>query len=251
MKTDFTKRELKVLLWVIRNGYGFNKEQSACDLDAKSIAEDTGLDRSHVWKTLHMLESKNVLMLVNDEIRFNRHSDQWSMAKTATKKPKPKQPSAVAETAIDHGQNSHVENDKQLSVSDIGDPKNNKKIKDSPKPQFENREEGSTKSIQTFNEIVAYLNETTGSRFKSSSKKTQRLIRARLSEGFTVDDFKNVIEVKSKQWLGDNKMEEYLRPDTLFSNKFEGYLQQANRASSKQKAFGFADTDLGVRGYGL
>jgi hypothetical protein len=49
-----------------------------------------------------------------------------------------------------------------------------------------------------------------------------------LSEGFTVDDFKRVIDHKTAQWLNDPKMTEYLRPETLFcAKKFEGYLQSA------------------------
>lgn len=77
-----------------------------------------------------------------------------------------------------------------------------------------------------FSEIVNYLNDAAGKQYKSSSKKTRDLIKARINEGFTVDDFKKVIEIKVSQWLNDPKMEIYLRPETLFSNKFEGYLNQ-------------------------
>ena len=69
------------------------------------------------------------------------------------------------------------------------------------------------------------LNETTGSNYKATSKKTQSLIRARLLDGFTVDDFKAVITKKAKEWQGTD-MVQYLRPETLFGTKFEGYLNQ-------------------------
>ena len=52
------------------------------------------------------------------------------------------------------------------------------------------------------------------------------LIKARLNEGFTEDDFKYVIKVKSEEWKQDEKMCKYLRPETLFGTKFEGYLNQ-------------------------
>ena len=74
--------------------------------------------------------------------------------------------------------------------------------------------------------IVDYLNEQTGKHFKASSAKTRKLIKARLNDGFTVDDFKTVIKTEANNWLNDQKMNKYLRPETLFGNKFEGYLNE-------------------------
>ena len=75
-----------------------------------------------------------------------------------------------------------------------------------------------------YEEIVQYLNQKTGKNFKHTSKVTQRHIRARFAEGFTVNDFKQVIDKKCSDWLRDQKMKEYLRPETLFGTKFESYL---------------------------
>lgn len=75
-------------------------------------------------------------------------------------------------------------------------------------------------------EIVDYLNEMCGTKYKASTKKTQDCIKARLNEGFTVDDFKTVIYKKAKQWQNDQKMCKFLRPETLFGTKFEGYLNE-------------------------
>ena len=74
-------------------------------------------------------------------------------------------------------------------------------------------------------EIISYLNETTGSRYKPNTDKTRRAIHARLAEGFEVEDFKSVIDKKYKEWKG-TEWEKYLRPETLFGTKFEGYLNQ-------------------------
>ena len=73
--------------------------------------------------------------------------------------------------------------------------------------------------------VVDYLNKKTNKRFKKTSVKTKSLINARLNEGFDEEDFYKVINIKSKQWL-HTEMEKYLRPETLFSNKFEGYLNE-------------------------
>lgn len=75
-------------------------------------------------------------------------------------------------------------------------------------------------------EIVAYLNERAGRSFRAGSKATQRLIHARLAEGFEVEDFRKVIDVKCASWLGDQKFDAYLRPSTLFGTKFEAYLNE-------------------------
>ena len=80
-------------------------------------------------------------------------------------------------------------------------------------------------------EIIDYLNLKTKSHYKYSTNKTIACIKARWNEGFRLEDFKKVIDNKSKEWLGDPKYENYLRPETLFGNKFEGYL---NSKSTKR-----------------
>ena len=75
-------------------------------------------------------------------------------------------------------------------------------------------------------EIIGYLNKRVGTHYRATTRKTQALIKARLNEGFTVDDFKQVIDNKAEEWLGNQKMAKYLRPETLFGTKFEGYLNE-------------------------
>lgn len=91
--------------------------------------------------------------------------------------------------------------------------------------------EPEAKSIP-YEEIVNYLNLKIGSHYKKSSTKTQQLIRARYKEGFKLDDFKRVIDVKVQEWTG-TKWEKYLRPETLFGTKFEWYLNQKDTPESK------------------
>jgi len=88
-----------------------------------------------------------------------------------------------------------------------------------------------------YKEIVDYLNEKTGSKYRSSGSKTKSLIKARTNEGFSLDDFKTVIEKKAKEWSGTD-LEKYLRPETLFSTKFEGYLNQKQSANPRQSGYG-------------
>lgn len=76
-----------------------------------------------------------------------------------------------------------------------------------------------------YKEIVAYLNGKTNKKYKHTTGKTRRFIEARWNEDFKLDDFKKVIDIKTSEWLGTSQ-EKYLRPETLFGTKFEGYLNQ-------------------------
>lgn len=85
--------------------------------------------------------------------------------------------------------------------------------------------------------VVSYLNQKAGTQYKATSKKTQSLIKARLAEGFTVEDFERVIDNMCAEWIGDVKMQAYIRPETLFGTKFEGYLnRKTKRAAQQHKA---------------
>lgn len=84
----------------------------------------------------------------------------------------------------------------------------------------------SDKSSTVISEIIDYLNQKTGKHFRKSIANTTRAIKARIKEGFTVDDFKTVIDKKVIEWGKDERMKQYLRPQTLFGTKFESYLNQ-------------------------
>lgn len=80
-------------------------------------------------------------------------------------------------------------------------------------------------------DIVSYLNEKVEANYKPTTAKTKTLIKARIDEGFSLDDFKKVIDKKTREWKGTD-MEKYLRPETLFGTKFEGYLNQKEKGES-------------------
>ena len=88
-------------------------------------------------------------------------------------------------------------------------------------------DKGQKPQPDVYEEIIKYLNEKIGSHFKPTSKSTQRLINGRLSENYTIEDFKYVIDVKTNEWKDNTKMSKYLTPDTLFNaSKFEKYRNQ-------------------------
>lgn len=94
-----------------------------------------------------------------------------------------------------------------------------------------------TPPVVACKEIIGYLNNKLGTNYKDTTVATRRLVNARMNEGYTVDDFKQVIDKKYKEWGNDEDMSAYLRPNTLFSNKFESYLNQLVVKQSKQRKY--------------
>lgn len=77
-----------------------------------------------------------------------------------------------------------------------------------------------------YQEIIAYLNNKTGRDYKPSAAKNKKPIHARWQEGYRLQDFKKVIDNKCFSWGNDPKMSQYLRPETIFGPKFDGYLNE-------------------------
>ena len=86
-----------------------------------------------------------------------------------------------------------------------------------------------TSNKEIYSEVLVYLNEKAKTNYRISSREAQKHINARISEGFTVEDFKTVIDNKCSEWIGTD-YEQYLRPQTLFGTKFESYLNAPSKA---------------------
>ena len=101
--------------------------------------------------------------------------------------------------------------------------------KEEPRPEQPKKPKKAkeTKVDKEAGEVIDYLNIRTGSSYRATTEANIKPIRARLNDGFTVEDCKKVIDTKSGQWLNNPDMVKYLRPATLFSlSKFEGYLNE-------------------------
>lgn len=85
-----------------------------------------------------------------------------------------------------------------------------------------------------YQQIINYLNEKSSKHFKNT-KTNQKYIKPRFDDGFDIDDFKMVINNMVSVWFNDPKMNKYLRPSTLFGDKFEDYLN--SKPIPKSKSF--------------
>ena len=104
---------------------------------------------------------------------------------------------------------------------------------------IDNVESDSSMKPKPYELIIDYLHSKAHTHYRANTKNTIKHINARLTEGYTIDDFKTVIDKKCAEWKG-TEMEQYLCPDTLFGTKFEKYLnakvtvkrQQQNQQST-------------------
>lgn len=95
--------------------------------------------------------------------------------------------------------------------------------------------------LETTKKILNHLNKRTGANYRYTTKSTRDKINARLNEGYVLDDFIEVIDKKCVEWMNTD-MQKYLRPETLFGTKFEGYLNQpAKKLTTKDMPIDITD----------
>lgn len=92
------------------------------------------------------------------------------------------------------------------------------------------------KALSMSAEVIDYLNKRIEGRFNHKTKATISLISARIKEGYSEDDFKDVIDYLAEDWLSDPKMSKYLRPSTMFSPKFNEYLSNSHSPHRNNKS---------------
>ncbi len=100
--------------------------------------------------------------------------------------------------------------------------------------QEQTEEEEQEQEQIPFSEIIEHLNKKSGKSYKATTRVTKDAIKARWNEGHRLTDFKAVIDKKCAKWANDEKMEGYLRPQTLFGTKFEAYLNEKGGALIEQ-----------------
>lgn len=184
--------EWRVLMAVIRKTYGWHKKQDFISMS--QFEKITGLDRRHIGRARKSLVRRGIITIASlgnrtavKTVALQKDYSKWKLL--------PIQATLLPIQAT-------VLLPIQATTKDI------------------------FKDKRIYIAVLSYLNKKTGKNFKETMAKNKRLINSRLKEGFSVDDFKKVIDIKSKQWLQDPKMCAYLRPETLFGTKFESYLNE-------------------------
>ena len=85
--------------------------------------------------------------------------------------------------------------------------------------------ENNNNKLLIYKEVISYLNLKAKKNFKVDTASHQKFIKARLKEGYVLEDFKKVVDIMVAKWKG-TEYEQYLQPQTLFGNKMDNYLNQ-------------------------
>ena len=170
----------------------------------KKLSKETGIKETQVYKILKYLEMEQQI----EQQKTNKFTiitiRNWDKYQ-------------VKEQQIEQPSDNQATTKRQPSDT----YKNDKNVKN-------------VKNSKLYGEIIDYLNEKAGKRYKSSNGNI-KWISARLNDGFVLEDFKKVIDIKTAKWKGDIKWDKFLRPETLFGNKFDGYLNEKDITNTKEQ----------------
>lgn len=203
MRTKLNLKGYELIVFALI--YGFSQDgNSKFSGTRRYIAEWCGCSMRTVDNTLASLLSKNLIIKHEKCVNGVRSCDytaaQAGLAARQNATQAPADTQANAETPTEHNATE-------------------------PQPLLEEPQApAQPKEPDATEEIVAHLNQRAGTHYKATTAITRKLIKARLKEGFTVDEFKMVIDKKCAEWLNNRDMAKYLRPETLFGPKFESYL---------------------------
>lgn len=189
------------------------------EIPLKRIAFDTGIDKEMVSKIIDRFTKENKVKYLNG----------WLAIKNWLK-----------HQAEDGNVKKGIENGLKLapiklvewikSLQESSGPLNNP----NPNPNPNSDLNSNLNIIETIAKaIILYLNEKTKKKFKPAKGNLKHII-ARLNEGYTEEDCRKVIDIKSSKWLTDLKMNDYLRPETIFGSKFESYLNEKIEVNKNQ-----------------
>lgn len=214
---DFSKRQLKIILFIMRKTYGWNKSED--EISRSQIMEATGLLNPHITTALQELQNANVMIVSQGKhakrYKINKYYDQWRVTDlvTITETVTVTETVIVTETVTDCYQNSNNSLPKQYPQKTT--PKDN------------------TKDICL--DVLNYLNQTARRDYRPV-KSNLDLIKGRIKEGYSKDDLIRVIDLKCSQWLKNPQMESFLRPSTLFgATKFSQYAGEKPSGSVKEE----------------
>ena len=210
-----TTYQWNVLMVVIRKTYGFGKKMDQISL--RQLSRATGMLPQHVARTLKSLVARNILKRdkLSPQVVLYGVQKDYDLWKPLPERVLPN------EVVPDEVVPNEVKTSTSLGTGTSTSLGTNKRKKETTK------EKASFLSA-IMEKTIRRLNGVAGTSYRSDSKSTLGHINARLNEGYTEADLIAVVEDRCRRWKGDAKMEEYLRPSTLFNaGKFEGYLQMA------------------------
>ena len=183
----------------------------------EKLATRWGVSRNTVRKFLALLEKDQMISIKKSRQSGTTYKVLNYNVYQGFSEEKKHQTEQRSEHQKDNGLNNGLninKNDKELKNEKNEKKKDNVELKPDPIP---------------YKEIIDYLNQRTGSKYRHTAAGHKSLIKARWNENYTLEQFKQVIDNKCADWLNDSYWSNYLQPSTLFGNKFDQYLNQQSK----------------------
>lgn len=207
--------------WLNSSKHNYDGKRWIYNSYPKWIEQFPFWSESTIKRTITSLEKQNLLFVGNyNKAGFDR--TKWYSVNYSTLDKLMTRPS---------GQNDPTIRSKWTDGTGQNDPTNTRDYTEITTETTNNNILSGNPTHTPYKEIIDYLNEKTGKRFSHKSKANQKLIRARFNEDNSKEDFFTVIDNMTAQWKDNPKMEEYLRPKTLFSGNFDNYKNQTPKLS--------------------
>lgn len=201
----------------------------------KTVMEDLNLSKNKAERMIKEFENLNIIRCIEKGNLSRGYSVYEYVTVNSFDNMKDNKKDYMKKDMIDNMVFDNVENLSYINMFDDFSKNNNKDtfMTDNKSDDMKDDKNSKINNInKLYERVINYLNNTTKKNFKPTSNKTIKLINARLNEGFCEEDFYKVIDIKSSQWINSD-MQKFLRPETLFSNKFEGYLNEVVKEDNK------------------
>lgn len=212
----------------LNTGYSYFQQKKSLQILSDLKLIETSINGVPAKKFFRITSDENLIRNILEKGKANRR-EYLKQINSEENEPKYLNPSSLKNKELDHKklENLNIKNSNVINNRDNNNRNNNTYIVENEKNEKQ--------EVIPYEEIVNYLNEKTGKQYRDTTPKTRELIRARWNEGFRLEDFKKVINNEVLKWK-DTDMENYLRPITLFSTKFESYLNEDTNVIRKMKA---------------
>ena len=213
--SDLSKNEIRVLLAIL----SFSKKQKK-QIKRRYLSELLQIQEQHISRTTSNLEKKGYLSRDYSEgvCTYELNPDRVPPVVRPKLDTGSQKEGTKLDTGTTHGTQAHyIENITVLSNRDIDSA-----VVKSPPPPYQ--------------DIIEDLNNRSKRKHQWWAEDTKKKIKARFNEGFTLEDFIYVNKVKTEEWLNNPKMDQYLRPKTLYGPNFKEYRAQRTKDEIKKSA---------------
>ncbi|MGN8046036.1 conserved phage C-terminal domain-containing protein [Bacillus sp. 22190] len=215
--------------------YSLTKKQMAFDLGYSIESVNSLMDRFENHHKLIVYNNETRELVIKNWAKYNLNKGGKPMLDCVSKELREVKDKGLISLIYPLIQNASIReifdryvNETSHDTSTTSGQKEKEKEKEKEKKDILSGNPTADKSEIPFKLITDLLNQMSEKNYRHTTPKTQQLIKARWNEGFRFDDFKKVILAKCYEWRDNPDMSKFLRPETLFGTKFEGYLNNSD-----------------------